>query len=95
MRYEELLALHQVLKNAFKTRRKSLSPGSFEIYQFIKERGGVPLKQKKTFWHECRIEWNKTHPGRGFKSPDSLRICYYRVANNINIPEPEPQEEHS
>lgn len=79
MRCEELMSLHKVLQHSFRTGRKSLSSRNLEVYQFVKERGGVPVKGSEAFWKRLYTEWNRAHPERKYESHSCLRIGYRRI----------------
>jgi hypothetical protein len=77
----EIMALHSVLRKAFRGGRKSFSLENFEIYQFVKGKGGVPMKGKKAFWIQLCREWNKARPDKRYKSYECFRVSYQRIVN--------------
>lgn len=82
MHNEELLSLHKVLQYAFRAGRKSLSSRSLEVYQFVNERGGIPVSGKEAFWRKLHTEWNLVHPERKFSSSGCLRVSYSRISDS-------------
>mgnify|MGYP001145427330 CR=1 FL=1 len=74
--YRELLQLkkHKLREG------KELVKSHWEIYQLVKERGGLPKgKGKVAFWESVKGEWNKLHPQNKYQTWKGVKLAYDRI----------------
>ena len=66
-------------------RRKKIKMENLKVYEFIEERGPIPLKRKMEFWRNAWQEWNKTHLKQIYTSSSGLRMAYLRIKKKVDL----------
>jgi len=84
--FEELREVYNSYRELLQLKKHKLREGKelvkshWEIYQLVKERGGLPKgKGKVAFWESVKGEWNELHPHDKYNTWKGVKLAYDRI----------------